>query len=165
MRTVLTSMALLLGVTLPQTARAQVAAPFDSAQLAALMASAMQVIKPARFVLQHRTELALSAAQVSALEVLAVAQGDSMVARQTRLANRMRAKPPSSAVLAAASWVGDVDDSALRAALCELSTDQAEMMLGLALDRRAAAAVLTPGQTVLLPQLLADDLLKAVKRP
>ena len=163
---ILTSVvALFLGVTIPLTVRGQVSAPFDSVQRAAMMASAMQMKKPAEFVLQHRVELALSAAQVSRLEALAVAQGDSMVARQARLVGQMQANPPSSAMLAAAGWAGEVDERALRDALCQWSANQAETMLGLARDRRAAAAVLTPAQTARLPQLQTDDLLKAIKRP
>jgi hypothetical protein len=165
MRILTSVVALFLVVTIPQTVRAQVSAPFDSVQRAAMMASAMQTNKPADFVLQHRTELALSAAQVSRLEALAVAQADSVVARQARLVGQMQANPPSSAMITAAGWVGDVDERTLRDALCQWSANQAETMIGLARDRRAAAAVLTPAQTARLPQLQADDLLKAIKRP
>ena len=165
MRSLTSVVAVLLGVSVPRTVCAQVRAPFDSVQRAAMIASTMQMTKPADFVLQHRAELALSAAQVSTLEALAVAQSDSMVARQARLVSQLQANPPSSAMLAAASWAGEVDERALRDALCQWSANQAETMLGLARDRRAAAAVLTPTQTARLPQLQTDDLLKAMKRP
>ena len=38
-------------------------------------------------------------------------------------------------------------------------------MLGLARDRRVAAAVLTPAQAARLPQLEMDDMVKAMKLP
>jgi hypothetical protein len=156
---------LLLGVASPPSILAQGGAALDSVQRIAMMATSLQMSKPANFVLQHRAELALSAAQVSTLEALAVAQADSMVARQARLVLQMRANPPGSAMLAASSWTGEVDERALRDALCQRSGSQAETMLALARDRRAAAAVLTPEQTARLPQLQTDDLLKAIKHP
>jgi hypothetical protein len=155
----------LLAVAMPMTARAQASTPLDSGRIAAMMASAMQMNRPAGFILQHRVDLSLSTVQVSRLEALVVAQRDSMVARQARLAARMQANPPSSAMLAAASWTGEVDERALRDALCQSSANQAELMLGLARDRRAAAAVLTPAQAARLPQLQAGDMLKAINRP
>lgn len=159
------ALALLLGVTIPLTARAQAIAPIDSSQVAAMMAKAMQLSKPASFVLQHRAELALSAVQVATLDGLAIAQADSMVVRQARIVAQMQGNPPSSAMLAAASWAGDVDERALRDALCQSSTNQADLMIGLARDRRAIAAVLTSAQIALLPQLQSNEMLKAFKRP
>lgn len=38
-------------------------------------------------------------------------------------------------------------------------------MLGLALERRAVASVLTPTQVAQLPRLQTDDLMKALRRP
>jgi hypothetical protein len=155
---------LLLGVASSRSILAQGAA-LDSAQRVALMANSLQMSKPATFVLQHRAELALSAVQVSALEALAVAQADSLLARQGRLFVQLQANPPAPAMLAAASWTGEVDERALRDEFCQWSGSQAETMLAMARDRRAAAAVLTPEQTARLPQLQTNDLLKAIKRP
>ena len=150
---------------MPVTAQAQAIPLPDSAQMAAMMANAMQMNKPAAFVLQHRIDLALSAEQVSSLEALVVAQRDSMVARQTRIANSTRATPPSSAMLAVGSWKGEIDERGLRDATCQSSANQAELLIGLAGDRRATAAVLTPEQVARLPRLEANDMMKAMRRP
>ena len=163
MRILSAVVALFVGVGLPLTVRAQVL-PLDSVQRAAMMATVMQQTKPADFVLHHRTELALSGAQVAVLEALAVAQRDSAGVRQARLIGRMQANPPSAVVLAAAGWSGAIDERTLRDALCQQAANQVETMLEMAGDRRAAAAVLTPAQVARLPQLQAGDLLAAIKR-
>jgi hypothetical protein len=165
MRIFTTAVAVLLGVAIPATAHGQGIGSLDSSQVAAMMANAMQMNKPASFILLHRAELALSEAQVSRLEALVIAQRDSMVARQARMAERMRTNPPSAAMLAAGTWTGDVDERGVRESMCQSSVGQADMMLGIMRDRRAAAAVLTPVQAARLPQLEASDMLKALRRP
>ena len=77
----------------------------------------------------------------------------------------MQAAPPSSGMLAAAGWSGEVDEAALRTALCQQSTNQVELLLGLAWDRRAVAAVLTNAQVTRLPELQMGDVMRAIKRP
>jgi hypothetical protein len=151
-------------VAAPRVAHAQVP-PLDSVQRAAMIASAEQVSKSAAFVLQHRTELALSATQLSALEGLAAAQRDSVAVRQARLVRQMQANTATTAMLDAMSWTGTVDEAGLREAACQQSTVLAEILLALVRDRRAAAALLTATQVALLPQLQMDDMLKAIQRP
>jgi hypothetical protein len=165
MRILTSATAALLCAIIPITARAQARPQLDSGQMAALMASAAQMNKPAAFVLLHRADLALTAEQVSSLEALVVAQRDSTVARQSRLVSLTQSNPPSSAMVAAGSWSGELDERALREALCQSSANQAELLLGLARDRRATAAVLTPAQVAQLPALQANDMMKAIKRP
>ena len=156
-------LASVVSVAVPCAVRAQVPT-LDSARRAAMLASAMQMNKPAEFVLQHRTELALTAPQVSTLETLVAALRDSATVRQARGVHRLQANPPGAAMMAAMTWSGPVDESALREELCRQSANQVGTLLGLAQDRRAVAAVLTPAQVAQLPQLQTSDLLSAVKR-
>lgn len=155
---------LFVGAVAPLPLHAQ-ATPMDLSQLAAMQASAMQQNKPAEFVLQHRIDLGLAASQVTALEVLVVAQRDSARTRLARMADRMRANPVNAALVAAVGWSGPVDDAAVRDALCQQSAAQLELILGLAWDRRAVASVLTPTQVAQLPRIQADELTKAIRRP
>ena len=158
-------LALLAVSTLSTSGGAQGLAPLDSAQRAAMMATALEAGKPAAFVLQHASELALSPTQVAALKALAVVQRDSTSAREARLVTRMQSTIPSPAMIALGSWTGDIDEPLLRDALCQQSTNQLDLMLGLAWDRRAVAALLTPAQVSQLPQLQISDMMKAVGRP
>ena len=161
---VLFAVRLLVGVAAPRVGQAQVP-PLDSVQRAAMIENAMQVTKPAAFVLQHRTDLALSATQVSTLEALAAAQRDSVAVRQARLVRQAQANSAAPAMADAMSWTGAVDETRLRELACQQSAFQAEILLALVRDRRAAAAVLTAEQVAQLPQLQTDDRLKAIKRP
>ena len=155
---------MLMGVAMPSPLLAQATQP-DPQQIADMQARAAQQMKPAEFVLQYRTDLGLTAPQVAALELLAVAQRDSARARQAHAVDRMRANSTNPALAAAVSWSGPVDEAALRDAMCRQSAAQSESMLGLAADRRAVASVLTPGQVAQLPRIQADDLMKALKQP
>lgn len=156
---------LFAGLAAPLSVAAQSQLPPDSAQLAAFSAAAAQANKPAAFVLQHRTELELTPPQVAALEALAQAQRDSAVARQARYVNLMLGTPPSAAMVAAGSWTGEIDESALRDALCQQSANTVDFVLGLARDRRATAALLTAIQAARLSDLQLSDLFTAIKRP
>jgi hypothetical protein len=158
-------LALCMGLSLPTHVRAQGRTPLDSTQTAALMATSLQASKAAAFVLQHATELELNPTQVSAIEALAVAQRDSATERGARLVTRMKAYPPSAAMIAVSSWTGDIDEAELRDALRQQSENQLDLMLGLAWDRRAVAALLSPAQVAQLPRLQAADMMKAIKRP
>ena len=82
---------MLMGVAMPSPLLAQATQP-DPQQIADMQARAAQQMKPAEFVLQYRTDLGLTAPQVAALELLAVAQRDSARARQARA--RDRGGPP-----------------------------------------------------------------------
>jgi hypothetical protein len=153
----------LVSIALPSMLNAQVA-PLDSQQRAAVQATAQMMTKPAEFVLQHRTELELSAIQVARLEQLASAQRDSIPARSDRMMMQARSVAGSSAMAAVAGWTGPVDEQALREALCRQSAVQLESLLGIARDRRAVADLLTASQLAQLPRLQADEMIKAVKR-
>ena len=165
MRKSLLAVFLIAGLTAPLAGGAQSQLALDSAQQAASMAVAMQVNKPAAFVLQHRAELGLTPVQVAALEALAQAQRDSTLARQTRYASRMQANPPSAVMVAMGSWTGEIEESALRDGLCQQSANTVDVILGLARDRRATAALLTAEQVAQLPGLHMGDLMTAIKRP
>jgi hypothetical protein len=156
---------LVAGLTVPLAVRAQTQFSPDSTQQAAMMAVSMQANKPAAFVLQHRAELELTPAQVAALEALALAQRDSTVARQARYTSRVQANPPSAVFVAMGSWTGEIDESALRDGLCQQSANTVDVILGLARDRRATAALLTAAQAAQLPGLQRGDLMTVFKRP
>ncbi len=164
MRIPLVLFTLLVGVVVPTPLLSQVTPP-DAPQRAAMQAQAEQQLRPAEFVLQHRTDLALTAPQVATLEALAIVQRDSARVRQARIVDRMRTNATSSALAAAVSWSGPVDEAAVRDALCQQSSVQLEITLGLAADRRAVASALTPDQVARLPRIQSDDLMKALKRP
>lgn len=155
---------LLAGLTMPLPVRAQERAPLDSAQQAAMRAAAMQINKPAEFVLLLRADLGLTTAQVAALEPLVLAQRDSAAARQARVVSRTLANYSSGALLVAGSWTGEIDESALRDAMCQQGIGSLDVMLGLARDRRAVAALLTAEQVEQLPLLQAFYLTNA-RRP
>lgn len=159
------TLVLLAVVTLPGSVHAQGRPPLDSAQQVAMMAQTWLMNQPAAFVLRHQSELGLSPMQVTALEALTRAERDSTVVRQARLAIRMQTTPPSAAMVALGSWSGELDEAAVREALCQQSANQVDFMLGLAQDRRAAAALLTAAQAAQLARLQASDLMNAIKRP
>ena len=71
-------------------AKAQSAA--DSAGMIAALSSSMRILAPAQFVLEHRTELALTREQIPLLDSLVRAQADSMKVRMQR---RVTTTPPS----------------------------------------------------------------------
>lgn len=156
---------LLAGLTVPLAVRAQSQPPPDSAQLVAILAVATQANKPAAFVLQHRAALELTPTQVAALEALVQAQRDSAAARQARYTGRMKANPPSAALLATGNWTGEIDESALRDGLCRQSANTVDVLLGIARDRRATAALLTAAQAAQLPGLYTGDVVTAIRRP
>jgi hypothetical protein len=140
----------------------------DSAQMVAAASNAMRMMKPAQFVLDHKTDLALSPEQVSFLEYLVVAQRDSAVARQTRQMTQMQAsnaKRPTSSLVSAMAWTGTIDEQAIKDGACQQSAMQAEIMLNLSRDRHAVGAILTPAQIEKMPMVEAGDMMKAMKKP
>lgn len=153
----------LLCIAVPFPVAAQVT--LDPEQQAAMQAAAMQQSRPAEFVLTHRTELGLTAPQVATLETLVVAQRDSARARQMRAMERIRTYAANPALAAAVSWSGPVDAAALRDAMCQQTTSQVEVVLGIASDRRVVASVLTPAQVAQLPRMQSEDMQKAMRRP
>ena len=136
----------------------------DPMQRAAMQEVAGQINRPAEFVLQHRDDLALTGAQVAAVQALVLAQRDSAQARQRRTVNKMRANATGTVMSAIVQWTGPVDEASVRETLCQQSASQVDVMLGLALDRRAVAAVLTTDQVGQLMRLQTGDLLKAIRK-
>ena len=136
----------------------------DSAMRASMSTAAMKLNQPADFVLGHRDDLALSTEQVSKLNALARAMRDSAGVRQARMMSRMRDQKPTPATVAVGGWSGSIDEKALREEMCRSSANTVELVLALAHDRRAVAALLTPEQVKKLPQIQTADMMKAMKR-
>ena len=142
---------------------AQAQAAPDSARVFAALSSGMRLLAPAQFVLDHRTELGLTADQVPFLESLVRAQADSMKVRMER---RVRATPPSrSAVGSLMSWTGPVDEQAIREGARAAMEGTAQMQVDMVRDRHTVGAVLTPEQVALLSRLEASDMTKSMRGP
>ena len=140
----------------------------DSSQIMSMMANSMRLLKPARFVLDHKADLALTPEQVSLLEHLVVAQRDSASVRQTRLialTHTTTAKLPLNGFLAAMQWTGTADEQAIKDSACQQSVVQAEGLINLVRDRHAVGAVLTPAQIAQLPMMEASDMMNGMKKP
>jgi hypothetical protein len=136
----------------------------DSAQIAAVMANSMRMLTPAVFVLDHKTELALSPEQVQFLEFLVGAERDSAAVRQTRMMAMMQdqmAKRPRPSVQLS-TWTGPIDEQQIRDEACQQSKGQAESIVGMMRDRRAVSAVLTPAQVAQLTTLEGKDMMNAM---
>ena len=140
----------------------------DSSQIMTVMANSMRLLKPARFALDHRADLALTPVQVSLLEQLVIAQRDSADVRHTRLialTQTMIAKRPPSGFIAAMQWTGAADEQAIKDSACQQSVVQAEGLINLVRDRHAVGAVLTPAQIAQLPMMEASDMMSGMKKP
>ncbi|MEP7000058.1 MAG: hypothetical protein ABI969_06250 [bacterium] len=170
-RTVTLGFALLLVVNTPLAAQATatmlVSVP-DSSQIMSMMANSMRLLKPAQFVLDHRTDLSLTPEQVGFLEFLVVAQRDSAAIRQARRMITLQASAAKGAMnssVVAMAWTGTIDEQAMKDVACQQSSTQAESLLNLARDRHAVGAILTPAQIAQMPGIEAADIIKAAKRP
>jgi Spy/CpxP family protein refolding chaperone len=130
---------------------------------AAVMEMGRLLNEPARFVLQHRTDLALSDAQVSSLEQLAAALRDSSAARMARSIRDAQKLGAAKGLSQSMEWSGPIDEGAIRAAMRKQSEKQAELMIASARDRRLVAAVLTAEQRAKLPQLQLAEMTKAAR--
>jgi alanyl-tRNA synthetase len=132
-------------------------------QQAAILQAGRLLNDPATFVLQHRTELGLTAEQVASVEKLAAALRDSAAARmaaRTREAQQMgRVKGVTSAM----EWTGPINEKAIREAMRKQSEVTAEIMIASARDRRAVAALLTATQREQLPKLQTAEMMKAAR--
>jgi hypothetical protein len=165
------ALAALLVVSTSLAAQTPAARPLtmpDSSQIVSMMANSMRLLKPAQFVLDHRTDLSLTPEQIGFLEFLVVAQRDSAAARQARMMAAIQAtaaKKAPNATVNAMSWTGALDEQAIRGAACEQSATQAESMINLVRDRHAVGAILTPTQIAQIPSVEAADLMKFMKRP
>ncbi len=152
-----------VGLGFPAALHAQVPT-LDAAQRVVLQDRVMELNRPAEFVLRYRADLALTAPQVARLETMASAQRDSAVVRQARMVEQMRTASTNSALASATSWGGPIDEPGLRDALCQQSAAQMAILLGIAWDRRAVAAVLTPAQVAQLPAIQQAAMLEAITR-
>jgi hypothetical protein len=118
---------------------------------------------PAEFVLKHRTALALTGAQVASLETLASALRDSTAARMARQMREAGKFASAPGLANAAAWTGPVDEAAIRDVMRQQSEMTAALMIAIARDRRAVAALLTPAQQAQLLQLQTEEMLKAAR--
>lgn len=138
----------------------------DSAQQAAMMGVGMRTRSPAAFALSMKQELGLTPEQVAAVEALVPIEADSMQARMRRLLEqsqeRARQQPPA-ALRAAMSWTGPIDEAAIRAAACEQSQAQADLLIGMMRDRHALGILLTPDQQNQLDRLQSELMVKAMQ--
>ena len=144
---------------------AQRSAP-DSAQLMQTITRGMRMLTPAKSVLERRVELQLSSDQIVALTKLVAAEQDSATARQQRViaALGQQATGPGGAVDLMA-WDGPVDEAKMRAEACRNSAAQVESTIGMARDRHAVGAVLTPAQRATMQSLEMKSMIKGYSKP
>jgi hypothetical protein len=130
--------------------------PSDSAHLAAAMAASQRMRSPASFALANRSELLLTPEQVSYLEALVKAEADSQGVRTKRMMDRLQEAAHATdlgPMREAMRWTGPVDEAAIRAAVCEQSKAQADLMIGMIQDRHAVGGVLTEPQQAMMDRL------------
>lgn len=137
----------------------------DSAQIASIMSMGQRMLSPAQLVLDHRAELALSPDQVKRLEALALAQRDSVRLRIMRSQEKLTDKANGASMGSSMAWTGPVNEPEIREAARRQADSQAETMIGLARDRRAVGAELTPQQLALLPRVEGAELMRSVRPP
>lgn len=153
---------LVLALIIPATVHAQPPAISPEQQTAMLQAGRL-INAPAEFVLQHRQELALTDAQAASIQTLAAALRDSATARTARRMRESQKVAPTPALASAMNWTGPIDEAAIRDAMRRQSTQQADIVIGSARDRRAVGALLTPEQRAKLPQLQMAEMSKAMR--
>lgn len=151
------AIAVLLTAAAPLRAQTGRPTAADSAQLAQRRANAVKILSPARFAIEKKADLGLDAAQVTALQRLAVALDDSASVRRNRTVKLMQSRNTSNSATAkaAASWTGTIDEAEIKADFCQQSEYQADAMIGLVRDRHMVGAVLTPAQRTQLEQIFA----------
>jgi hypothetical protein len=138
----------------------------DPAQMASLLANSQRMMKPAAYVLAHKTDLALTEDQVQRLETLARAQDDSVVVRQIRLTSVMSQlirKRQESGNVPDAGWVGSINEKKLRDEACEQAGLTTEFAVGIMRDRLAVGSILTGTQIDRIPELEASDAMRAMR--
>ena len=137
----------------------------DPAQFAALMANSQRTMKPASFVLDHKTELGLTPEQVKQLDVLVRDETDSAVVRQIRLTAAVYRDAKSLGESNAApqtGWVGVVDEKKLRDDACRQAGMGVEVMLNLMRDRQVVGRLLTAGQIERIQELEMNDMVRVM---
>ena len=138
----------------------------DPERMAALMANSQRTLKPASFVLSHKSELALTPEQVQFLEFRAKLEDDSAAVRQIRMANAMAMlmkKHESTGTQPPTGWVGAIDERRLRDEACERAALSVDAMLDLMRDRQAVGTILTGAQIDQIQQLEVRDMIRALK--
>jgi hypothetical protein len=140
----------------------------DSTQMAAIAAMSQRMRSPAAFALANRSELGLSPEQVNYLEALVPKEIDSARVRNQRLMDAMQkqqAATLSTYKSGMSSWAGPIDEAAIRAAACESSKLQADLIIGGMRDRHAVGAMLSPEQHQMLDRLQSDAVMRAMQPP
>jgi hypothetical protein len=138
----------------------------DPAQMASLFANSQRLMKPASYVLAHKTDLALTEDQVQRLETLARAQDDSVVVRQIRITSAMSQlirKRQESGNVPDGGWVGSVNEKKLHDEACEQAGLTTEFAIGIMRDRLAVGSILTGTQIDRIPGLEAGDTMRAIR--
>jgi hypothetical protein len=136
------------------------------AQMAAVVATSQRAMKPASFVLSHKTELTLTPDQVQRLDLLAHGEEDSIVVRQIRMSaamTRLIQKRSDSNTDQSAGWVGPFNEQQLRNDACEQSGLQVDYMLNLLRDRQAVGNILTGSQIDRLQELEMSELMRVLR--
>lgn len=162
MRKVVASVAVLL-FALPLCVAQSQSPAISPERQAAITEASRRLNDPVQFVLQHRAELGLTNAQVSALEKLATALRDSSSARAALLLKQAQKNATLPGMANAMEWTGPIDESAIRESARQQSAVQAEIMLATARDRRSVGALLNPEQRLRLPQLQMAEMRKAAQ--
>lgn len=163
MRNVVVSVAVLLFALPPRAVQSQPPAITPERQ-AAITEASRRLNDPVQFVLQHRAELGLTSAQVSALEKMGTALRDSSSARAALLLAQSQKNATLPGMANAMEWSGPIDEPAIRESARQQSAIQAEIMLATARDRRSVGALLNPEQRMRLPQLQLAAMRKAAQR-
>lgn len=159
-------------IAVPVAAQVAPASPFgafgekqlDPAKMAALVANSQRTMKPASFVLSHKTELTLTPDQVQQLDLLARGEEDSTVVRQIRMVAAMTrlAQKREAGADPQTGWVGSIDEKRLREEACEQSGLQVEFVVNLLRDRQAVGNILTGRQIDRIAELEMGELKRAM---
>jgi hypothetical protein len=138
----------------------------DPVKMAALAANSQRTMRPASFVLSHKTELALTAKQVAQLDLLVRVEDDSAAVRSFRLEAlmaRIMEKRQADNSTRQIGWDGPVDESRLRSEACEQAGIASEAMINLYRDRQAVGKILTGNQVNLAVELEMSDVIRILK--
>ncbi|CAN5814409.1 hypothetical protein BH11GEM2_BH11GEM2_28150 [soil metagenome] len=138
----------------------------DSAQMSGMMGSAMRRMQPAQFVLDHRTELALSPEQVPFMESLVLAHADSTRVRSARrmaIARTAARDPLAARAGGVMAWTGAIDEGAIREASRQQAEQAAQYQIDVARDRHAVGALLTPSQLSMIARIEASEMMSGIR--
>lgn len=143
MRAALLLLALLpLGAARPTAAQLPGMELPSPEQMQQMMAVAKQAMNPVAAVLASREELALTAAQVGALEPIAARVSEAV----ERTVQAQQSGAQTRLVQAMSDPSVPIDEAGIRAEACEQATQQAQMMIETVRGRREMNAILTAEQ-------------------